>query len=382
MTSKKPKKFPTSDQKESRAVNILKYLLNNDRVKPDINSQDKIPNHDGYIELLDESEYPFGKICVQVKKLNDKYLVPPKIQVQISYFAYAKVVNLPFLMIGVDCVNEKAFWYHIKRDEIDALENQDSKVIYFSDENIIDGSTTLYLKEWERIIEEDKNKIDFYDELFEEKENLQKFVKYFKDSELGVKKRDFKSMHLFLDEINYLLDNSFNIIKKKKFNDPWKIGLIYFILNHKKFGYSLFPISWNKNDVFIKQGNEKLWEELQKKGLGEIFYDQHSIIENFPKKMAKKWIFDQLSPLLEKKLLDTESCQVLAKEYAFAFINRFYKQLGLEKKQKYSLNEITERFYVYLPLWIQEAVTIILRKKPNRFKKIEDLYFRKLYIAP
>lgn len=377
-----PKKYPKTDEKETISVNILNCLLDINRIKADINSRDKIPNHDGHIELLDNDGYTIGKICIQVKGLNDKYLDPPKIQIDSSYFAYASLINLPFLLIGVDCNAKKAYWYHIKRNESQELGDQNSKVVKFHKENVIDGEDSKYIEEWEKIINEDMEKIKFYDVIVKEKKDLIDLLNKFKTSELDHKKPLYKYMHLFIDEINRLIEGHFEIIKKIMYNNCWKVGLIYFDLGNNKFGFALYPIDWNKNDVLIKKGDDEIWNALLQSNLRVVIFDQNDLIKDYPKNMAKKYIYDQLTNLIDSKFLYNQCNIVLSQEYVIAFINQFHKQMGIEKKTNYDMMELFSGFYLYLPLWIDETVKHLMIIKSEQFKDTSDLYFRKPYIDP
>jgi len=376
----KPKPYPNTDEKETRAVNIFNNLIDIDRVKSDVNIRDKYPNHDGFIELIDIKGFPCGKIFVQVKGLNDKKLNPPKIQIETTYFSYANIDNCPFILIGVDCINEKVYWYHIKRNIIDEVKNQKSKVITFPISNIIDGKNSDYIDEWDRIIKNDKKKIDFYDELKEENKRLIDLTRKAESSEIGIVKQEYKSIHIFLNVLNNLLETHFSVIKSKIYNNPWKIGLIYFRYEENSYGYSLFPIPWNKNDALIKLGNNELWEEIKNLGLGLKIFDDSNILHKNPTKFAKKILYDHLKLILNKQLLNNQCNDILAQEYVISFIDLFHKQLGLEIKEEYSLEEVFFGFFIYIPIWIDEVSKFIIEKKRNNTKKIEDLYFKRPYI--
>ncbi len=321
----KPKAYPNTDEKETRAVNILNNLIDIARIKADVNVRDKIPNHDGFIELIDKEGYPCGKIFVQVKGLNDKKLNPPKIQIETNFFSYAKIDNCPFILIGVDCINERAYWYHIKRNLIDEVKNQKRKVITFPISNIIDGKNLDYIDEWDKIIKSDKKKIDFYDELKEDNKRLIDLTKKAGISELGIVREEYNSIHIFLNVLNNLLETHFTVIKSKIYNNPWKIGLIYFKYEDNSYGYSLFPISWDKNDVLIKSGNNELWEEIKNLGLGFKIFDDSMILQKNPSELAKKILHDHLKLILDKFLLNNQCNDNFAQEYLKAVIDSFHK---------------------------------------------------------
>lgn len=81
----KPAPYSPSDTLEHEAVDILNYILD-DRIKSHIDSRDKTPNHDGFLEITTEEGEPTGRINVQVKKLPDRFRDDPKKQVKPRIF--------------------------------------------------------------------------------------------------------------------------------------------------------------------------------------------------------------------------------------------------------------------------------------------------------
>ena len=66
-----PVAYPKTDVAEVRAVNIVARKLDGERFKCHIETRDKVPNTDGYIELVDANRCPVGRVEVQVKALSD-----------------------------------------------------------------------------------------------------------------------------------------------------------------------------------------------------------------------------------------------------------------------------------------------------------------------
>lgn len=58
------------------------------------------------------------------------------------------------------------------------------------------------------------------------------------------------------------------------------------------------------------------------------------------------------------------------------FIDKFHIQLGLEIKREYTIDEIERAFYYYLPIWMDEALHIILSAKRNNNEKPEDCFHK------
>ncbi|MFX0103357.1 MAG: hypothetical protein ACFFCS_27600 [Candidatus Hodarchaeota archaeon] len=71
MIQEKIKGYSKQNIKESRSINLLKNILC-DYIKTDgIKENDKTPNHDGYIEILDNEYCQINTIFVQVKTISD-----------------------------------------------------------------------------------------------------------------------------------------------------------------------------------------------------------------------------------------------------------------------------------------------------------------------
>src|SRR5436309_520580 len=88
----RPAPYSGTDAAETEAVTTFRSLLDSRRVRSDVRERDKLPNTDGYIELVDEGGHPRGKIEVQIKKLPAgaiSYKCPT------SLVAYSTITTLP-----------------------------------------------------------------------------------------------------------------------------------------------------------------------------------------------------------------------------------------------------------------------------------------------
>ena len=115
-----PTPHPFTDTSETEAVDILKSLLDHSKVKSDIKERDKHPNIDGYLELVDEFSIPIGKLEVQIKKISDELLNPPRVECKISFLGYCKESQLPVILIGVNIKNKKAYWIHLDNKKVNS----------------------------------------------------------------------------------------------------------------------------------------------------------------------------------------------------------------------------------------------------------------------
>jgi len=377
----KPSPYSRTDPDEIAAINIFEKVLDPILVKADIKKRDKYPNIDGYLELVDDYQYPIGKLEVQVKKLPDRYIENPRYECQVTFFNYVRKVSCyPVVLVAVNIESEEIHWEYISDDFIDSLEIRDgqkSKVIRFPPNNVLDGSNDDYIQKWRSISQLNKRKLLDYNVL------RKSYIYLSKKSNpiLGEINEKFQNVHIFLDKINDLLENEFSIIKGIYFPLAWKIGVIYYIYEDAELIYSLFPIEINKNDVQIKKIDKVIFEEMRDSGFGFGAYYRENPIKNRPTEFAYDLIKDKIKPILENKLLNHENI-FLANEYLFEFIQTFNIQLGLDRKNEYDIIEIEEAFYRYLPAWMIEALNFLVRVKRNRITKAEDCLYRRPYFDP
>ena len=148
------KKYPSSDKPEHEAIDVLNYLLD-ERIKSHLDSRDKTPNHDGWLELINEKNEPMGRINVQVKKLPEKHTDNPKKQIKTKNLAYCFVSNDPFVLILVDVRDEVGYWAYISKQwyRTEKLTEQKSKIVYPGENKPITETDTEYINTWQSLIQ-------------------------------------------------------------------------------------------------------------------------------------------------------------------------------------------------------------------------------------
>lgn len=159
--SAKPAPYSNTDTAEREAITCFKNLLDLNRIKPDIKSGDKIPNVDGYLELVDSKNRPTGKVEVQVKKIPKgvkKYSCPT------SLFAYSRATTLPVILVCVDTKNKVAYWKEINTYMAGYKEYQKTFTIHFDDSDSVDGKKK-YIQRWKDMCSEFQRRIAEYPEL-------------------------------------------------------------------------------------------------------------------------------------------------------------------------------------------------------------------------
>jgi len=350
--------------KRPLATDTLRFLVDHKKVKLDIKERDKFPNIDGYIELLDESRIPIAKLEVQIRKLPDG---GKKIQCPLSLLSYAERACLPVLFVGVDVKQTKAYWVHLKKELVSDStigRNQKTKSITFPISNLIDGKASDYIDEWIHIAQTYQKKIQEYDKL----KDLYELLSKESNAALGIDNNDFRDIHKFLDEINRLLDGNFSIVKKIFYPTAWKLGLAYYRYEDNSVSYTIYPISHTTNDVQIKEGNDLLRKDLWEKGLGVTGHNFENPFKLKPKEYAIEIVESKTLRTLENRGLNHFGSEFLAREYIFAFIDKFIQQPGAHTRNKYTLDELENVFFKHLPITKQQGqVPLITLIRNDRF---------------
>ena len=375
----RPAPYSGTDEQETLAIDTFRSIVDHKQVKLDVKERDKYPNIDGYIEIVDEENHPVAKLEVQVKKLPEGYENAPKLQCPTSLFAYAaKVANYPVLLVGVDVSQKKAYWTTIPwaLPDRQKLDTQDKISVIFPISRAIDGRDTRYVIEWQRISENYQAKLREHDRLAEALVTLSKNAK----PALGMAKPYFRNIHEFLDEMNALLDGPFSIVKRRFYPNSWKVGFAFSHYTSDSIGYTLYPIRSDENDVQIKQIGEDLVKEFTRLH-GFTQHSPNPIALN-PKQHASELVRRYTARIIEGRLLDHKGSMALAREFLFAFVDRFAVEMGLQEKDFYSVSDIQNGFYRHLPIWVEEAVKLLVHKKRNLIRSPVDCFYRKPYLDP
>ena len=353
---------------DKQSISLIENILaTHKRVMPKLDSNDRWPNIDGHLEIQDSDNNLVGRLFVQAKTL------PPdhknKFPCPVPFFSSCEID--PTLLLGVDNQNKKVYWRYFDSQtikKIDFEKNEYTTTITFDNNKFFDENTKDYIDEWENIVKTNRRKFQNYDEL----SNAYKVILQSSNKALGNVSNDFIKIHSFLDILNDLLDHEFSIARNIFYPRTWKVGIAYYEYKPTQLSYALYPIYVDKNDVQIKEVDENLRDKIQKEGLGFTSHFAENPIETRPKEYAKELIQSKVFKLLENKLLNHTDSDFLAREFIFAFIDKFHVQLGLTEKDTYIIKEIEKSFYKYLPLWIEETAKLIVSAKRNGKNKLAD----------
>jgi hypothetical protein len=354
-----PAAYPITNTPEIKAVAALYHILDTARIKPFVNSMDKVPNVDGHFEIVDESQQPMGKIEVQVKYLSQKNRSRPRYQCEKKFLAYCEDSILPVLLIVVDPEQELAYWFHISLRYLKTVADRIKGRTVNIDlplENKISKSDNSYLLPWTDILGDYRTRlIDFESvntQLIEMKAAHKKLLSI-TNPVLGIERDYFKELHFFLDYYNSLLDNDFLIIKEIFYENCWKIGIAYSVYTESSLSYSLYPISYSANDIQIKEISGSKKGRL-KNVINYVNHNTNNPIKYTPEKYAYKYIIKDLKNILDKRMLLPIN-KYAANEYITAFLDSFSQITGLkENSSSYKLQEIKFALNNFIPSLCQE----------------------------
>lgn len=365
------KKVPSHSKtsfKDTESIGLIKHILaSHNKVMPMLYDNDKWPNIDGHLEILDEKKQIVGRIYVQAKTLPKDHRCKAKIPIE--FFLNCEIS--PCLLLCVDNVKEKIYWEFfdsekVKRIGINGIKQ--SKTINLNKNTCIDKNNKVYVSHWLEIANDLKERVNKYEIL---KADLNKLLKD-KNSEIGKLDNKFINIHIFLDTLNYSIDKEFPIIKEAYFKNAWKVGIAYFNYEDSELSYTLFPIFMNQNDVIIKKiDSQEIQNKLRGMNLILRSYSTENPIINKPIKYAKEIINWYLLEAIKEKKFNYNN-EFISLEFVFAFIDRFHKKMGLSKKDSYSIKEIEMGLHNNLLIWVEEIFKILISKRENYRKFIGD----------
>lgn len=363
--SKKASAHDSSSFTDVESVSLIQNILaSHKRVMPRIFSQDKWPNIDGHVEIQNEEGCIVGRLFVQAKTLNGNPITRFKCPIQ--FFSNCEID--PCLLFGVDNKNKKIYWLYFDANEvkkIDFKNHRHSKTINFDPHKYFDSGETKYIAEWQRIVESNRQKFQNYDQL----KNAYEIISQHSNVAIGQKNRNFVGIHKFLDSLNDLAWNKLPIVKSRYYPNAWSLGLAYYSYEPNSVSYTLFPISFDSNDVQIKQVDQQLLNRIQKQGLGFKGHFAENPIEMRPEEYAKEIAGSKALKLIESQLLDHSKCNFLAEEFVFSFIEKFHEQMGLDIKSSYEIGEVKKAFFSYLPLWLHRSHALLKSEDRNNFNE-------------
>jgi len=372
-----PARYPANNTEELSAVVAFLGLIDKARVKPHVNSLDKIPNHDGTVELVDEYQRPIGELKVQVRKIPKdatRYDCP------VELVAYSTRISLPLLLICVDVDNNKAYWCHVHALMPELKKEQKTFTVNFQQNVDQVGKGFPYFERWYTICADYLSRVSEYPEL---KNKL--------DDRIGLSAINAKDRELFqtyAGEINTLLDVDFPIVKHEFFANAWKLGVNIHHANPETISYSIFTIPNGENAPILlhtptSSGMPKITSqdgkeiagllELQiepRKGAVAIQWMRRDQFLDASVK-GKKFIARYLERLFRDKRLQVHGANHSA-ELLLWFLRRYAHTVGLPSAGTYLVEDVYTGLNLFLPFWygitFPRVMAFFKRKYPDMLK--------------
>lgn len=233
---------------------LTRFLQQEHGIKGIIQSDDKIPNLDGTIQLLEwiseKRAIPKQIFHVQVKTMNIGYENANRVHYrsQYKYPVDTKVFNVvkenitfdPVLLFLVDEKKEKVFWRYVSVDFVMSLDlnDEEKKTIYFNDSDLVSNLTEFRL----RLVEIHEEKVRISKNL---NENL-----------ITTNLADNKAIYEMLQEewsyLDHLLKSDLKIVTDYMYPDTWKFG-IAFQEGEEFSSIGIYHIRKGNNDTFVKE---------------------------------------------------------------------------------------------------------------------------------
>ena len=138
---------------------ICNLFCDSRAITDEIKYHDKTSNIDGFIQLIDESNYPIGNIFIQAKTYKSKYKGKNKAEIPAYFVAYAmRMRNEVCIFFSVDADENKIYWKYISDDYIRQFQEEGDNAIHtneFCDDEIVTSeNVAATIDRWKQIFNE------------------------------------------------------------------------------------------------------------------------------------------------------------------------------------------------------------------------------------
>lgn len=149
---------------DQEAVTTIQQIFSRHRlVAGEIKQNDKGPNHDGILEVLNPLQIEIGKIVVQVKGRLIKDASPLSCGLEDNFLDYCSITREnPIILILVPRGKNLAYWQEMNPDIVKDMRKRKTKTIHFDKKNLISEERTEYHYHWKKMCEERQKAIEKY----------------------------------------------------------------------------------------------------------------------------------------------------------------------------------------------------------------------------
>lgn len=362
--------------KEVTSLHFINDLLIG-KVNLLLSSNDKTPNIDGYIELLDDTQRTCGKIAVQVKTVNVRDQGKKLFPCPTSLFGYAYNTTDIVFLFAVDHANKWLLCKHISSELIKLHSDKSSQetiTVHFSDDEVITPSNVeKFLTHLKRLCNY-KSQLFFNSEsILEENKLLKSKIMELNPNPTSLSSSDIKEIQTFYECYNSLLDNEFFVVKEAIFRNVWKRGIAVSEYTDSSLEYSLFNIKEGElmNPIVqIPKINFFASTDGFKYDFAQHSGASNPIKEN-PQKLALALIKGHVDKFLKRKEIIPANITFL-KEYAFDYLSEYKTRLKKANVNLLNIEKIIEYLEQKYPNISERNITIVLNGRRHIY--INSIY--------
>ncbi|GAA5531595.1 hypothetical protein [Herpetosiphon gulosus] len=361
--------YPDSDYDEVEAIRVFENLLDFRYIKSSITKRDKVPNVDGFIEILDYTNSPIAKVEVQVRKIpvNRK-----QYSVQKSLVLYSKNSStLPVILICVDIINHKVYWKHIHSLMSEYKEGQNTFTVYFDDSTDIVNTSGEYIQRWIQIAKDYQIRINEFPVAAIALKKEKELLKLTRDEQMYFQD--------YLDAINNFVRSDFEIIKD--LSNIWMFGIVIYSIDDDRiiYGIGRIPYGDTKSPIYFVGGNpfnDGLASNVDIEVEFATILDRSNLGNSREK--GKQFVLNRVNRLVKEFGFPVFG-EILASDIIFSFIDNYYRFLYLdENKNDFDLDEISNAFYNTLT----NTCKIYLQKQQDKLLLVDLDNMKSSYFPP
>jgi hypothetical protein len=358
----RPAPYSHTDHSETRAVDCLKHLLDDPHIKSHFAERDKAPNIDGFVELVDDTLVPLGKLEVQIKHLNRKDRSRLAYSCELRLLAYCRDAPLPVILVGVAAATREAFWVEITRKAASKLiaraKGKQSVTVRFPRANAIHGKSQACARAWSTIAVAHVTKLRFHDKMAREIEVLRTFeASIHRIGTDGIPDKDnldFSPIQTHLDALNGFLERDFRVVRDVLFPDTWKVGFGFADYTPTSLAYCYYPVRKGRNDLLARRVSSETFKELD---LARVGHPHENPVLIDPSGFAREYVRDKSVDILDARAFSFDD-DLLIRELLFAVADQIPEQLGIAPRQdSLSVEELRFGWQIYLPHWVDYVLT-------------------------
>jgi len=231
------------------------------------------------------------------------------------------------------------------------------RTLHLSSRQSFDETETSYADAWLRICDSYRRRFEEWEEL---RPALTRLAKR-SNPALGASGDRIQQTQDYLDALNHALEHDFPIVRRQKYGDPWKIGIVIVEWTSDRSRYIYLPIERGVNQPLIRFVDKNVLHEVRGLDEASVVSTGPKPFRNDPERFAFSTVREEALALIKRIAFDLPEVDVLAAEFLFAFLDQFHIQLNLQSDiERISVDNLAHRITRILPLWVNAALTEIL----------------------